>query len=180
MGFWIDYDAFPKEVPFFVIMKGFVRFDGTKEVPVTAFQFFEAFRERKIVPVLPKPPPVPATDEEHGNTPKTPPVYGTDKAHETEGVMDVSERRPSPDSGNNGRHKHTNEIRHPHQNQRCSGQGEVKYSCEAHYLCAGRLDGVAASRTTGFATAVVIARAAYTDSYSHCGNDVLVLVVWAA
>lgn len=49
MGFGIDVDAFPKEVAFFVAMGGFVRrgSDG-KNIPVTAIQFFHAFKEGTI------------------------------------------------------------------------------------------------------------------------------------
>lgn len=49
MGFGIDVDAFPKEVAFFVAMGGYVRrgSDG-RNIPVTAIQFFHAFKEGTI------------------------------------------------------------------------------------------------------------------------------------
>lgn len=105
MGVWVDYEAFPKEVAFFVIMKGFVRLEGDKEVPVTAFEFFHAFKQGTIVAVYPTRPPVGGGPDKKdkleagivaAETNPLPP-YGWCEKDPNEGSMAITKVQPSPD-----------------------------------------------------------------------------------
>lgn len=102
MGVWIDDDAFPKEVAYFVIMKGFVRKVDGKEVPVTAFQFFHAFKEGKIIAINPGSRPVDPNDGTKGTIvtvkPGPRPIVTFDEKHQNQDMMVITETEPLPDA----------------------------------------------------------------------------------
>ncbi|KAL0639052.1 hypothetical protein Q9L58_001934 [Maublancomyces gigas] len=91
MGLWIDDDAFPKEVAFFVIMKGFVWSKDGEDVPVTASEFFHAFKEGKIAPIKRKPGPTTGADRKNNKTVMT----------TRTGAIGA---KPSPVAGPDGKH----------------------------------------------------------------------------
>lgn len=116
LGAWVDDDAFPKQVAFFVIMGGFVRLENGEEVAVTASEFFHAFKEGTIFPVTSTPPPVAGPVEKEGieggivaTETKSHPVIGLDEKHGHETGMVICEMQLSPDTITDGEGRKTTE-----------------------------------------------------------------------
>lgn len=116
LGAWVDDDAFPKQVAFFVIMGGFVRLEHGEEVAVTASEFFHAFKEGTNFPLTSTPRPVAGPVGKEGiagaiiaTESKSHPTVGLDEKHGHESGMVIGEMQLSPDARTNGEGRKTTE-----------------------------------------------------------------------